>query len=59
MTGKDLWTRMIAACEAQRRDGRIAASVEVVYGHAWAADALRSDGRSPIRFEPRVSRQLR
>jgi malonyl-CoA O-methyltransferase len=53
MTGRRRWARLLAAGEAARRDGRIAASVEVVYGHAWAAESVRSDGRAPIRFAPR------
>lgn len=37
LTGKDRFRRFVAAYETQRRDdGRIPASYEVVYGHAWA-----------------------
>jgi len=37
LTGKDLWSRMRAACESGRNaDGVIPVSVEVIYGHAWS-----------------------
>jgi malonyl-CoA O-methyltransferase len=56
MTGRELWRRMEAAYETERRDGRIPATVEIVYGHAWKAEPRRTDGRAPIRFESRVRR---
>ena len=56
MTGRELWRRMEAAYEKQRRDGRIPATVEIVYGHAWKGEPRRTDGRAPIRFEPRMPR---
>lgn len=40
--------------ESWRREGRLPASIEIVYGHAWKAP-LRSieDGRAIIRFDPK------
>ena len=38
LTGKSRLTRMIAAYEAFRRDGRLPATYEIVYGQAWAAE---------------------
>ncbi|HEX4859520.1 MAG TPA: malonyl-ACP O-methyltransferase BioC [Usitatibacteraceae bacterium] len=35
LTGKSRWQRMVAAYEALRRDNRLPATYEVVYGHAW------------------------
>ncbi len=35
LTGKVRWQRMVAAYEAFRRDARLPATYEVVYGHAW------------------------
>ena len=35
LMGRARWTRAIAALERLRRDGRIPATFEVVYGHAW------------------------
>jgi malonyl-CoA O-methyltransferase len=39
---------------AQRRDGKLPVSYEVVYGHAWKAAPRRTgDGRAIVQFEPR------
>jgi len=52
LTGKSHWQHLRAAYEALRRDGRLPASVEVVYGHAWkAAPKVTEDGRSVIQFQ--------
>jgi malonyl-CoA O-methyltransferase len=43
---------MVAAYAAQARDGRVAATFEVVYGHAWkAAPRTTADGRAIVRFD--------
>jgi malonyl-CoA O-methyltransferase len=40
--------------DAQRRDGKLAVSYEVVYGHAWkAAPRHAADGRAIVQFERR------
>ena len=39
LTGKMRFARFRAAYESQTRDGRIPATYEVVYGHAWAPEA--------------------
>lgn len=48
LTGKDRMARMRRAYERRRRDGRLPATYEVVYGHAWVPDAppqqVRADG---------------
>jgi malonyl-CoA O-methyltransferase len=36
LTGKSTFARMVEAYERERRDGRLPATYEVVYGHAWA-----------------------
>jgi malonyl-CoA O-methyltransferase len=46
LTGKGALSRMAAAYEAERRDGHLPATYEVVYGQAWCPEA-RADGRSP------------
>jgi hypothetical protein len=46
LTGKSRLTRMIAAYEAFRREGRLPATYEIVYGQAWAAGPART-GESP------------
>ncbi|MGH8800255.1 MAG: methyltransferase domain-containing protein, partial [Casimicrobiaceae bacterium] len=53
MTGRRKWQRMLAALEGFRRDGRLPATFEVVYGHAWKpAPRFTDDGRAIVRFEP-------
>ncbi|MBL8521524.1 MAG: malonyl-ACP O-methyltransferase BioC [Betaproteobacteria bacterium] len=47
LMGKSRWQAMVAAYEAFRRDGRLPATYEVVYGHAWKpaqARQLAKDG---------------
>ena len=41
LMGRDAWQRMLDAYEARRRDGRIPASVELVFGHAWKSERAR------------------
>jgi malonyl-CoA O-methyltransferase len=49
--GKSAWARLQQAYESQRVDGRLPASYEVIYGHAWAGDKTRrEDGRAVIHF---------
>jgi malonyl-CoA O-methyltransferase len=45
ITGKGRLAAMRAAYERFRRDGRLPASYEVVYGHAWAPEASTSSVR--------------
>ncbi len=52
LTGHQSWARARAAYERLRRDGKLPATFEVVYGHAWkAAPKQAADGRAIIRFE--------
>jgi malonyl-CoA O-methyltransferase len=49
------WSRMAAAYERERRGGRLPATVEVVYGHAWKGVPKRTaDGRAVVRFDRRM-----
>jgi malonyl-CoA O-methyltransferase len=46
------WTRMAAAYEASRRDGRLPATFEIVYGHAWKGAARgRADGAQVVKTD--------
>jgi malonyl-CoA O-methyltransferase len=57
LMGRQRWQRMLAALEATRRDGRLPASFEVVYGHAWKPEPRTTDdGGAIIRVEPRPKR---
>jgi malonyl-CoA O-methyltransferase len=54
LMGKSRWAKLRGAYESFRTDGRLPASYEVVYGHAWrpaGVSAPREDGREVIRFE--------
>jgi len=35
LSGREMWSRLRAACAPLRMDGRLPASFEIVYGHAW------------------------
>ncbi len=57
LTGKGVWQRARDAYDALRRDGKLPATIEVVYGHAWKTQPSKAaDGRSVIRFEPPLKR---
>lgn len=47
LTGKDRFKRFVAAYEAMRREGKIPATYEVVYGHAWAPERQRGSHMQP------------
>ena len=52
LTGRGRWQRMLTALEANRRDGHLPASFEVVYGHAWKPEPrISADGRAIVRIE--------
>jgi malonyl-CoA O-methyltransferase len=51
LTGRQAWGRMLAAYESERKDGRLPATVEIVYGHAWKGEArVASDGRQIVKW---------
>jgi malonyl-CoA O-methyltransferase len=47
LTGKGSFARMLDAYEGNRRDGRLPATYEVVFGHAWAPVTEPPRRRSP------------
>ncbi|HJW26230.1 MAG TPA: methyltransferase domain-containing protein [Rhodocyclaceae bacterium] len=52
LTGRRAWEKVRAAYESLRVDGKLPATFEVVYGHAWKAQPRKTtDGRSVIRFD--------
>ena len=63
LVGRGTWEKMLAAYESERREGRIPATVEIVYGHAWKAEARAprrsDDGIATIQFDPHVGRRAR
>jgi malonyl-CoA O-methyltransferase len=42
LTGARRWQRVLASLERLRRDGRVPATFEVVYGHAWKGEPRRT-----------------
>jgi len=54
LTGKGVFSAMRAAYAQLRRDGRLPASFEIVYGHAWKpAQRMTEDGRAIVTLQPR------
>jgi len=58
LTGKGVFRAMRAAYEKLRHDGRLPASFEIVYGHAWKPQQrVTEDGRAIVRLEPPRARR--
>jgi malonyl-CoA O-methyltransferase len=54
LTGKGVFDCMRAAYEGARREGRLPASFEIIYGHAWKPQPrISDDGRAIVRLHPR------
>ena len=52
LMGKSAWQQLEQAYEGSRLNGRLPATYEVIYGHAWAGNkARREDGRQVIEFK--------
>jgi malonyl-CoA O-methyltransferase len=52
LTGRQAWERARAAYESQRASGKLPATFEIVYGHAWKVQPKQApDGRAIIRFD--------
>jgi malonyl-CoA O-methyltransferase len=52
LTGRGALAGVRAAYEALRRDGKLPATFEIVYGHAWkVAPKQMPDGRAIVRFD--------
>jgi malonyl-CoA O-methyltransferase len=55
LTGRDAWRRFLDAYEGRRTQGKLPATVEVVYGHAWKGEPRRTaDGRQVVKMEMRT-----
>lgn len=57
LTGKSFFKQLTAQYEQFRVDGKLPATFEVIYGHAWTSEAKHDNGLgegvSPISFRPR------
>ncbi len=57
LSGRRAWREMREAYAALARDGRLPATFEVIYGHAWKAQRKKTeDGRAIVRFERQRAR---
>jgi malonyl-CoA O-methyltransferase len=54
LSGRGMWTRLRAAGAAQHFAGRLPASFEIVYGHAWKPQSRTPAGDTPqiVKFHP-------
>ncbi|MDH2919533.1 MAG: malonyl-ACP O-methyltransferase BioC [Sideroxydans sp.] len=52
LMGKQAWKLLVENYEAMRRDGKLPASYEVIYGHAWKPQPKKlADGRAIIKTD--------
>ncbi len=52
LMGRGAWEHMLASYERMRKEGRLPATIEVIYGHAWKSEPRTTvDGRQIIKVE--------
>lgn len=52
MMGKSKWSRIVQNYETLRREGKLPATFEIIYGHAWKVmPRLTQDGRAIVRTD--------
>ena len=57
LMGRAAWQEMRIAYEKLAQAGRVPATFEVIYGHAWKTQPKKAqDGRTIVRFEPKRTR---
>lgn len=57
LLGSRTWKKMLQAYERERVDGRLPATVEVIYGHAWKGEPRSTaDGRQIVKWGPKIQR---
>lgn len=55
LMGRSAWLAARAAYDKNMKDGRLPATFEVVYGHAWKiAPQKTADGAAIVRFDPKL-----
>lgn len=60
MLGRGAWQHLEQSYERHRLDGRLPATYEVVYGHAWVGDKSRlADGQQIVHFNVQGRRSAR
>ena len=54
LMGRSTWAAARAEYEKRAKDGRLPASFEIVYGHAWKSQPRKAaDGSAIVRFDPK------
>ncbi|HEY8355476.1 MAG TPA: malonyl-ACP O-methyltransferase BioC [Methylophilaceae bacterium] len=53
LLGKGFLRHVAERYEQFRRDGKLPATFEVVYGHAWKVERSSGEGLAPVTFQPR------
>ncbi len=48
LMGRHRWQKMLRALDAMRTEGRLPATFEVIYGHAWKGEAKKTEDGLPI-----------
>jgi malonyl-CoA O-methyltransferase len=57
LCGRTAWRKMLAAYERERKDGKLPATIEVVYGHAWKGEPrVAADGRQIVKWASAIPR---
>jgi len=55
LTGRAAWRRMRGAYETERKNGKLPATVEVIYGHAWkGAPRVAAGGPQVVKWATKV-----
>lgn len=58
LLGKAGWQRLLTGYQALARDGKLPATFEVIYGHAWKpVPRTVADGRTIVRFAPKPGKR--
>lgn len=52
LTGKNRYLKCVQAYEQFRQDGKLPATYEIIYGHAWVKDAGERSDQHELRFIP-------
>jgi len=58
LLSRGAWQRALTAYEAMRRDGRVPATVELVFGHAWKAKPALPPGSAVITLKRDARRRI-
>lgn len=58
LLARGAWQRALASYEAMRREGRVPATVELVFGHAWKAKPALPPGTATITLKREAGRRI-